>query len=308
MDFVLNGKRINRSTKTTNKSVARKVEKAERNRVILADLEPDAPGALLSERVLSMYYNKWQMQAGGEQCRKQMEVVLDIFGNINVAEIDRPKLKWLRRKLADGRTQTTVNRYMQTLRSVLIDAQRDGLLNRVPHFDMAPEPKVKTIVNTLSEDAERHLLNVADDLMRDIITVALDTGLRLSEVLGLTGSHVTGDAIVLQAEDTKSGNARVVPITDRAFEILESRMRLVAEDDYLFKSWSGRQLTGPNVSKAFTELRDRAGISNKVTFHCLRHTFATRWLETNGNIRKLQVILGHASITTTERYTHVCLS
>jgi integrase len=74
---------------------------------------------------------------------------------------------------------------------------------------MVSEPKVKTIVNTLSADAERHLLNVADDLMRDIIIVALDTGLRLSEVIGLTGSHVTGDALVLQAEDTKSGNARV---------------------------------------------------------------------------------------------------
>jgi integrase/recombinase XerC len=98
-----------------------------------------------------------------------------------------------------------------------------------------------------------------------------------------------------------------VPITDRAFEILESRMRLVAEDDYLFKSWSGRKLSGPNVSRAFTELCRSVNVNN-VTFHCLRHTFATRWLETNGNIRKLQVILGHASITTTERYTHVCLS
>lgn len=306
MDFTINGIRVNRSTKTDKKALARKVEDSERTKVLLNCVSPVGEGALLKDRIEDTYANRWQSQAGGEQSYERLQVILNWLGNININIIDRPMLKQLRLNLAEaGRGSTTINRYMTNLKTVLMDAQRDGLLTRVPHFDMAREAKVKTIVNTLSKDGEAAILSAAEKDLHDIIIVAIDTGLRLGEIIKLTGSHIAGGAIVLQSEDTKTGNARVVPVTDRAFDILESRMSSRPEEALLFTSWAGKPLKSSNVSKAFTGLRRAAGFNNKVTFHCLRHTFATRYLAEGGNIRKLQQILGHASIVTTERYTHV---
>jgi integrase/recombinase XerD len=76
---------------------------------------------------------------------------------------------------------------------------------------------------------------------------------------------------------------------------------------FLFPGKGGKKpLCVSAAQKAFDKARDRSGIKKRVSFHTLRHSFATHLLEDGTNVRKIQALLGHRSLLTTERYTHVC--
>lgn len=146
---------------------------------------------------------------------------------------------------------------------------------------------------------------------RAIIEVLYSCGLRVSELVGLRLSQLYLDDEYICVEG-KGGKQRLVPISAQAIREIEQYMLVRAkqkikpgEEDYLFLNRRGSHMTRVMVFYIVRNLCVLCGIKKRVSPHTLRHSFATHLLENGANLRAIQSMLGHESITTTEIYVHL---
>lgn len=149
---------------------------------------------------------------------------------------------------------------------------------------------------------------------RAIIEVLYAGGFRISELVGLNLNHVRldpGEARVLG----KGGKERIVPIGSKAIEALQAYLavrpqflRPGKERKALFISRIGTRLTARSIARMLDQVTLRVGLGRNVHPHSLRHTFATHMLEGGADLRDIQELLGHARLSTTQKYTHVTLT
>lgn len=146
---------------------------------------------------------------------------------------------------------------------------------------------------------------------RAIIEMLYGSGLRVSELteLRLHNYHPDEQLVLILG---KGGKERLVPLSPTAIDAtsiyLEQRKDLPQKhgfEDYLFLNRRGRSLTRIMIFYIVRDLAEAAGIRKKISPHTLRHSFATHLLEGGANLRAIQEMLGHASLSTTEIYTHV---
>lgn len=144
-----------------------------------------------------------------------------------------------------------------------------------------------------------------------IMEVLYGSGLRVSELIDLRLSRINFEEGFMLVEG-KGSKERLVPISPRAAELiglwLEDRNRLnvaPGASDTLFLNRRGKPLTRVMIFYIVKDLAERAGIKRKVSPHTLRHSFATHLLEGGANLRSIQEMLGHESVTTTEIYVHL---
>jgi integrase/recombinase XerC len=149
---------------------------------------------------------------------------------------------------------------------------------------------------------------------RALLETLYATGLRVSELLGLTAAHVDlGDGVVTTMG--KGRKERVVPIGQKAIEALERYRAAVAElcgrsrrdAAAVFLNTRGTRLTSRSVARLVDAYTISTGLATKISPHALRHSFATHLLGAGADLRSIQELLGHASLSTTQRYTHVHL-
>ena len=177
----------------------------------------------------------------------------------------------------------------------------------------------KRLPNALSVDEANRLLATASDdddplvAARDMAMFELfySSGLRLAELVALDG-----DALLTAAEDGemrvtgKRGKTRIVPVGSKAREALatwgELRSNLAREDETaLFVGQRGRRINPRVVEERLGRQAIRAGLPRHVHPHMLRHSFASHVLQSSGDLRAVQDMLGHASIASTQVYTHL---
>jgi integrase len=125
--------------------------------------------------------------------------------------------------------------------------------------------------------------------------VALETGLRRSEVLGLEWERVDLSRGVIRLERTKSGKRREVPMRQRVYEVLAAR----AGDG------KGRVWPVGDIRSSFESAVEAAKLDKEFTFHGCRHHFASWFVMRGGSLVALQQLLGHATLTMTMKYAHV---
>jgi integrase/recombinase XerD len=137
------------------------------------------------------------------------------------------------------------------------------------------------------------------------------TGLRVSELVGLKTLHINLDAGYVRTLG-KGFKERIVPMGDKAMAALREYLTVGREkflkggnSPYLFLNYRGRSLTRQGFWKIIRKYGLKAGIKKKITPHCIRHSFASHLLEAGADLRSVQVMLGHADISTTQIYTHV---
>jgi integrase/recombinase XerC len=140
---------------------------------------------------------------------------------------------------------------------------------------------------------------------RAVLEVLYGAGVRVAELAGLDVGDVDlreGSVRVLG----KGGKERIVPIGAKAVEALHAYLgERAADEGALFRNPRGRRLTVRSLHRIVRARARAAGLPGRVTPHTLRHSFATHLLDAGADLRLIQELLGHARLTTTQRYTHV---
>ena len=149
-----------------------------------------------------------------------------------------------------------------------------------------------------SGEQEKRLLACCNPLLRPIVVTALHTGMRKGEILDLTWNRVDLENGVLAVADSKSGDGRKIPMNRLLTDTLGA---LTIRSEYVFSREDGIQVR--SIRTAFANALRRAGIAD-LRFHDLRHTFATRLVVAGADLRTVQDLLGHKTITMTMRYSH----
>ena len=148
----------------------------------------------------------------------------------------------------------------------------------------------------------RHTDNIKH---RALIEVLYSSGVRVSECVALEFADIDRTDMLIRVRNGKGGKNRFTILSNRCLETLEQHYRSNRPRTWLFEGHGDKQLSTHMAEIAVSSAAKRAGIGKKITPHILRHTFSTHFLETDGRLPVLQQLLGHASIRTTARYTHV---
>ena len=217
----------------------------------------------------------------------------------------------------EGLSATSINRNLAAIRGLYRYLLRSG---HIPENTLTKVSLAKTwmrLPDTLNLQEMEELLQKPDDTnpsgLRDkaMFELLYATGLRVSELVTLTVNAVNWQVGCLTATG-KGRKERIVPIGKTAIAILrrymeESRPLLLKEKktDVLFVNRRGGGLTRQALWKTIRKYALLAGIQKKVHPHTFRHSFATHLLEGGADLRAVQVMLGHADISTTQVYTHV---
>lgn len=216
------------------------------------------------------------------------------IGGITPEEID----DWKRRRLRTGAASETVAKELRTLNAMLNRAKRWRMLDRNPCDDVEPPKNLHSEPIHWYSKAELDRLYAASPNHADIWRLMANTGIRRREALQLKWDRVLPERIRIVSREgarTKSGKWRDVPLSESA-QVALLRLRIGAGP-------SGHVIPHvhrASLSRAFRTCQDRAGLDGSL--HSLRHTFASHLVSQGVPLRTVQVLMGHASITTTERY------
>lgn len=160
---------------------------------------------------------------------------------------------------------------------------------------------------TLSAEEVGRLLAAVPGLReRAAMEIAYGAGLRLSEVLHLKLTDIDSQRMILRVERGKGNKDRNVMLSPALLETLRAYWKQSRPRAWLFPGHGGKRPLHPTLlQRAFKHAKEAAGITKPVSFHSLRHSFATHLLESGVNVRTIQVLLGHGSLGSTQRYTQV---
>jgi site-specific recombinase XerD len=217
---------------------------------------------------------------------------------------------WVRRGvLAESpfwRVKISIGRIQQLPRTLTEDETR-ALLLQVRRSGAASKPLKPGTRIFRPLQASDPLYRKSRDLA--LIELLFATGMRVGEVSGLDTKDFSAQEAVFKVRG-KGGRDRLAFTVDQnALAIqskhLQSRLRIETDSPALFLNARGQRLSTQGISGVLTQLREEAGIKRHITPHMLRHTVATLLLRNGADIRIVQEFLGHASISTTQRYTHI---
>lgn len=163
--------------------------------------------------------------------------------------------------------------------------------------------KDRKLPEVLTKDEVKALIASAETKKSKLmISLLYSSGLRVSELVKLKSQDVRFEENIGWARGGKGGKDRMFILSNQLVHELQDYLSK-KEYNYIFSK--EKPLTTRNVQKIIKRLRDKASINKKVTPHTLRHSFATHLLESGTDIRLIQTLLGHASLSTTQLYTHV---
>jgi integrase/recombinase XerC len=224
----------------------------------------------------------------------------------------------IRRALAilhsKGLQAKTLARTLSAWRSFFNFLARQGVLQANPCLGLRPPKSERKLPNAPSVDAMAHLLEAAPEdiwAVRDLAMFELmySAGLRRAELIGLdiSGLDLAGGEVTVTG---KGSRMRVVPVGKKALEAVQNWLAVranVARGDTqaLFVGARGARISATVLALALKQLAQRQGITSHMHPHALRHAFASHVLQSSGDLRAVQEMLGHASLSTTQIYTHL---
>ena len=223
---------------------------------------------------------------------------------------------FLTRLAHDGLGARSAARHLSAVRGLMKFLLREGVLSADP-TELSARPRFgRRLPRTLSEAEVLRLLEAPDIEtprgLRDraMLSVTYAAGLRVSELVGLTAGDVDLNRGVVSAFG-KGGKRRLVPLGGQTLEHVQAYLAVRGQakaskgPDVLFPSPRGGALTRQGFWKIVGRYARGIGLRGRVYPHQLRHSFATHLLTGGADLRSVQTMLGHASVTTTEIYTHV---
>ena len=224
-------------------------------------------------------------------------------------------VKWLNQEGIGARSQA---RNISGLRTFFKYLLLEDVIRANP-AELLESPRLgRALPDTLGVDEVEKLFTAIDlsspegERNKAMLEVLYGCGLRVSELVNLKISDIRfNDGFI--SVIGKGNKQRLVPVGDSALQQLRTYLRQVrvhvrilkGQEDFVFLSGRGKKLTRVMVFYIIKSLTEKAGIRKTISPHTLRHSFATHLIEGGADLRAVQEMLGHASITTTEIYTHL---
>ena len=176
--------------------------------------------------------------------------------------------------------------------------------------DIPAGHQAKKLPVVLSKDEVARFLGAVVNLKhRVILTVCYAAGLRVSEAVRLKPAAIDSRRMVIRVEEGKGRKDRYVMLSPKLLDILRDYWKATRPTEWLFPGdRPGRPITRFAVERVCQETRQRSDITKPVTPHSLRHAFAVHLLESGADLRTIQLLLGHRSLTTTSRYLRIATS
>jgi integrase/recombinase XerD len=180
-----------------------------------------------------------------------------------------------------------------------VTLQRDWSVPLIP----APKKDHRLPV-ILSPEEVLKLLQCAPSFLHHVISSTMyGTGMRVSETVHLLPSDIDSQRMMIRIQQGKGHKDRYVQLSSKLLELLRCYWRRVRPQHWMFPGQiPNRPLTRGAVADAITEAAKRAGLTKPVSPHSLRHAYAVHLLETGTDVRRIQLLLGHRSLSTTARY------
>jgi integrase/recombinase XerC len=230
---------------------------------------------------------------------------------------------WLADRAHKGLARTSTARAFSSIRSFFRFLDKNGLAHNTSIATIQTPKLPRSVPKALSERDMGDLLDAEPDLEREpwidlrdaaVLLLLYGAGLRIGEALSLTKAQVEG--LIESGGDTlevtgKGNKTRLVPLLSQAVEALRAYsdtcpwLTAAKPGDRFFIGARGGALDPAIVQKRVREIRRGLGLAESVTPHALRHSYATHLLGAGGDLRTIQELLGHASLSTTQRYTDV---
>ena len=237
-----------------------------------------------------------------------------VIGSTPLVEIRPFQLERLKKNMRDkNRAPATIRYALAVVRQVFNFAKRNDMFEGDPPTSKVKFPQADNRrLRFLTPGEAQSLLTALaekDINVHDMALISLDCGLRRGEIFGLTWTDVDCAKGLLTLRNTKNGRSRAAFMTSRVRERL-LRRAAASDNDMVFPgSHNGRAMA---LSRAFgpavTALGLNDGINDprqRIVFHSLRHTFASRLAESGVSLYTIKEVLGHSTITMTERYAHL---
>ena len=243
-------------------------------------------------------------------------------GDIRAEKIDHLAIRAYLSRLYREHKKSSLARKLAAQRSFFRYLVDEGLIKRSPAEIVATPKQEKNLPSFLSVDEVFALVEKPDRATlwgardRAILETLYSCGIRVSELVGLSDGNVDFELGIVRVYG-KGRKERIVPIGGKAIEAL--RAYLPRRDEVLarrkksgpraplFINPRGTRLTARSVARLLQKHVLRSGLLRKVSPHALRHTFATHLLDAGADLRAIQEMLGHVSLSTTQRYTHVSM-
>lgn len=200
-----------------------------------------------------------------------------------------------------GKTSYTLNQYHAAYKLYVTK-----VLKRMWNTPFPYAKRHQKLPVVLTRDEINQVIDATKNVKhRVMLSLAYGAGLRVSEVIKLRIGDIDLDGLSVMIRDGKGGKDRISILPERLSNDLRRMTMGRTADQYLFESERCGSLTTRTAQLVFEKSLELAGVQKSATFHSLRHSFATHLLENGVDIRYIQQLLGHASITTTQQYTKV---
>jgi integrase/recombinase XerC len=218
----------------------------------------------------------------------------------------------------DGAGARTLGRGLAGIRSMLRFLERRGLASAAGAMAIRAPRKPKSLPKPLTAEDARRTISAGEQLAEEpwiaarnaaVLTLLYGCGLRISEALGLSAEQISERSEPVLRVTGKGGKTRLVPVLPAAMAAIGEYRRLcpyaLEAGKPLFRGARGGPLAPAIIQREMKKLRSALGLPESATPHALRHSFATHLLGRGGDLRAIQELLGHASLSTTQIYTGV---
>ncbi len=273
---------------------------------------------LSSERNYSKHTVKAYITDIGEFCRliKEKKLIDDKEGRIDLEKLDETPVRAYISWLYTRNSRTSISRKLASVRTFFEFLIRKGAVkNNLAKLVPTPHGE-KRLPTFLTVDEVVKLLDIEGSggalTLRDIAILELlySSGLRVSELVGINLNDLDLDNLTVKVLG-KGNKERIVPVGSKAAqalrEYLHARLGMNPAAEHLFVNSRGGRLNVRSVDRIIKKYAVLAGIPKNVSPHVLRHTFATHLLGGGADLRAIQEMLGHKSLSTTQRYTHTSI-
>ncbi|APX70050.1 MULTISPECIES: tyrosine recombinase XerC [unclassified Brucella] len=236
------------------------------------------------------------------------------IGNLRIADLR----SFLANRRNDGAGARTLGRGLAGVRSLLRHLEKRGLVNAAGASAMRAPRQPKSLPKPLTADDARRVVSADGQMAEEpwiaarnaaVLTLLYGCGLRISEALGLSGDALSDPSARSMTITGKGSKTRLVPLLPAVHKAVAQYRALCPFDlsagKPLFRGAKGGPLHAAIIQREMQKLRAGLGLPDSATPHALRHSFATHLLGRGGDLRTIQELLGHASLSTTQVYTGV---